>query len=270
MALPGELLQIPTMNKQQQGLQNQSISQAMSMLGQGNKQFDFGPIEQREQRRFQTQTVPGINEMFTAAGAGGGRSSAQLPALSSAGADLSERLAALKGQYGLQQQGLNQNLLGMLFGQANQHSFENLYKKGDPGFTEQILPYLPEILKAFQSYQNGQGEEGAAGGAGAGATGGSGGTSDWMSALSALGGDRGVSTPSSAVQARPTNQTLSQRLGSSLNPTLQATAAGAKAGSAFGPIGTGVGAAGAGLLAFILSLLGSRNSKPGQPQVATA
>ena len=145
---------------------------------------------------------------------------------------MSERLAALKGQYGLQQQGLNQNLLGMLFGQANQHSFENLYKKDEAGFGEQLLPYLPELLKMLQG-SSGQGG-------------------------SSIMDENGKST----------NQTLSQRLLGSLGGTAAGASSGAALGSFGGPFGTAAGGAAGGLLGFILSLLGSQQSKPGQPQVA--
>lgn len=129
---------------QQQSLQNQAIGQLMSYLGGGAG--GFAPIEQRARTQFQTQTIPGLAERFTALG-GGQRSSAFQGALGQAGAGLEETLAALQSQHQLGQQGL----LGQL---AFQPSFEQAYFPREPGFAESAIPdvfktllnILPQLL----------------------------------------------------------------------------------------------------------------------------
>lgn len=71
-------------------------------------------------REFNEQTVPGLAERFSGAGAGAQKSSAFGQALSSAGAGLSENLGALRG--GMRMQGLQQ-LMSLLV-PAMQQSFD--------------------------------------------------------------------------------------------------------------------------------------------------
>jgi hypothetical protein len=133
---PGKLQQVPLQTQQQMGVQNQYLQNLMQLL-QGGQYAGFEPIEKQELSRFQSQTIPSIAERFTAMG-GGQRSSAFQGALGSAGADLGERLAALKSQYGLQQQA---NLPGLLnSGLAPQ--FEHMYDQGQEGLLEQFGPAL--------------------------------------------------------------------------------------------------------------------------------
>lgn len=131
---------------------DQSLQMGLSGL-QNLKPFDFAPIEQQATKNFNTQTVPSLAERFTAMGSGP-RSSNFAPAFASAGADLQGQLAALRSQYGLQQQNSLQNLLGL--GLTPQ--FETGYEPRTPGFAEsvgapvlqglgQTLPYwLPLLL----------------------------------------------------------------------------------------------------------------------------
>lgn len=85
-------------------------------------------------RQFNEQIVPGLAERFSGAGAGAQRSSAFQQALGGAGADLSERLASLKGQMKIQ--GL-QGLIPFLQ-QAFQPSFGLMQKQGG-GFLSNLL-----------------------------------------------------------------------------------------------------------------------------------
>jgi hypothetical protein len=140
--------QLPTLSAQQLGTQSQ-LGQNVSPLLQnlmGNK-FDFAPIAQQARTRFQTQTVPSIAERFSSLGGQGGqRSSAFQGALGSAGAGLDENLASLQQQYGLQQQGQQQNLLSLLLGHAQQPGFENLFMQGRQGLLGSLAGGLGQGL----------------------------------------------------------------------------------------------------------------------------
>ena len=138
--------QVPRFTPEQQ----QALSQILSMGlgGLQNNKFDFGPIEDQAREGFQQKTIPGIAERFTALG-GGQRSSAFPQILGQAGSGLEKGLAAMKSQYGLQQQNQFQNLLGL----GLTPSFENLYHQRQPGFLENagtqaasMLPYLLMFL----------------------------------------------------------------------------------------------------------------------------
>ncbi len=124
--------QASLLNPQQQGLQNQGIQQLMQLLqGGGGQPGSFAPIAQQARTQFQTQTVPGLAERFTALG--GQNSSAFQGALGSAASGLEEGLAAQGSQYGLQQNAQLQNLMQLLFGFSSRPSFENLVFQGQPG-----------------------------------------------------------------------------------------------------------------------------------------
>jgi hypothetical protein len=138
--------QFPRFNEQQQGVQNQALMQLMSLL-QGGKapgSFDFAPIAQQARTQFQTQTIPGLAERFTAMG-GGQRSSAFQGALGRAGAGLEEGLAALQSKYGLAQQGQNNQLLQLLMSLGMQSPFETAYSQGQPGFAQSIAPAAGQL-----------------------------------------------------------------------------------------------------------------------------
>jgi hypothetical protein len=127
----------------QQQAKQQIVSQIMQLLGGkgGDGKFDFAPIEQQARSQFASQTIPSIAERFTAMG-GGQRSSAFQGALGSASSQLDQGLAALKSQYGLQQQGLLQNLLQM--GMAPE--YENIYQPEQPGFLESSGQMIMSLL----------------------------------------------------------------------------------------------------------------------------
>lgn len=128
----------------QQQLQNQSINQALSLLGQVGQPIStqgFEPIAQQARQQFQTQTVPTLAERFTAMG-GGQRSSAFPAALGSAGAQLESNLGALGAQYGLQERGQQQQLLSQLLGYGLTPSYETVHSEGQPGFLQSVLSPL--------------------------------------------------------------------------------------------------------------------------------
>jgi hypothetical protein len=125
--------QIPKYSPQtMQGLE-QLFSQGLE--GIQNPQAGFEPIAQQAQHRFQTQTVPGLAERFTAMG-GGQRSSAFQSSLGNAGSDLERNLAALGSQYGLQNRAglLDQLKLGLT------PSFETIHRPRQSGFLQGLIP----------------------------------------------------------------------------------------------------------------------------------
>lgn len=168
---PGQTKQFQNFSPQQQGLQNNILSQLVGMLGNVQnrqpavgKTFDFSPIEKQARINFTQNTLPGIAERFTSLGDGGQNSSAYQGVLGSAAAGLDTNLAALKAQYdynshnqqqqfGLQERGQENNLLSNLLGIGFQPSFHESYTPRQPGFLEsagsglsqglgQILPLL--------------------------------------------------------------------------------------------------------------------------------
>jgi len=134
---------------QQQQAFSQVLQQALSGLGQ-NK-FDFAPIEQQAREGFAQKTIPGIAERFTQAGAQ--RSSAFPQLLSQAGRGLETDLAAMKQDYGLQQQSALHNLLGI----GLQPQFESLYNQGSQGAGRGLLENLLGSLLSGENISGGFG-----------------------------------------------------------------------------------------------------------------
>ena len=144
--------QLPTLNPQQQGWQSQAGQ--MAMQGLQDPSAGFAPIADRARSQFQSQTIPSLAERFTSFGQGGQRSSDFMGAVAGAGADLEEGLAGQASQYGLQNQGLLQQLLGI----GMQPSFENIYQPEQMGgmqrfgasMFEQGIPALTNSLQSNQ------------------------------------------------------------------------------------------------------------------------
>lgn len=134
MGKPEKMQQFSTVNPQQQGALSQLLSQAMGGL-QGNK-FDFAPIEAQARQGFQQKTIPGIAEMFSGMGSGGGqRSSAFAHSLGQAGSDLETNLAGMKANYGMQQQDQLMNMLRT----ALMPQTENIFRPAQQGFFGNML-----------------------------------------------------------------------------------------------------------------------------------
>jgi hypothetical protein len=128
MGTPGQMTQQPLRSNMQMGWMNQMGNQAMS--GLGSNQFDFAPIEAKARQGFQQQTLPSIAERFSNMGSGGGqRSSAFAGSLGQAASGLDTNLAAMRSDYGMQQQ----NQLMQMLQMALQPQFENIYQQGQPG-----------------------------------------------------------------------------------------------------------------------------------------
>ncbi len=129
---PARTEQLQRFNPQQQNALSQLLSQGLQGIQPQNSGAGFEPIAKQARTQFQEQTVPGLAERFTSMGNGALSSPAFASQLGQAGAGLEQGLAAQQAQYGLQQQGLSQNLLGL--GLTPQ--FENIYQQRQPGFLE--------------------------------------------------------------------------------------------------------------------------------------
>ena len=181
---PGQFQKSPNLWEQwQQPYFQQAAQQGMAGMQDPTKGFE--PIAKQARTQFDTQTIPGIAERFTAMG-GGQRSSAFEGALGQAGAGFNENLAAMKSQYGMQNMGQMMQMLQMGLSPQTQTQ----YSKGTPaGIMQLLAPFMQGIGAGapgvMASYFDGQG------GAGGGQQQGSqqaGGSSNWIKAfLSMLG-----------------------------------------------------------------------------------
>lgn len=131
-AKKGKWSQLSTLNPQQQQAQMQALQQALQ--GLQNPYQGFQPIEDQARTQFQTNTIPGLAERFTAMG-GGQRSSAFQGALGSAASGFEQGLGALKSQYGFQNKQQNLQQLG----QGLQPNFENVYTAGGPSWLSSLF-----------------------------------------------------------------------------------------------------------------------------------
>ena len=120
--------------------------------------FEFGPIEQQARTGFTSKTIPSIMERFSSLGGQGTQSSSALPGvLGAAGAGLEESLAAMKQQYGLQQQQIempyNQNqqrmqlqMLMQLLGIGLQPRFDYSVLGGQSGAVQNVAYPIIQAL----------------------------------------------------------------------------------------------------------------------------
>lgn len=174
-----------TLNPQQQNILNQLLGsmqgqakgigqQPTFQAGQSYLQKILGgdteAFEAPLMRQFQERILPGIAERFSGAGAGAQSSSAFQQALGSAGADLTERLGALRG--GLQMQALPQALS---YGQAPGNELQNLLGLSTQAFSPKQKPWWQEALTGLSG--------GIGSGISSGLTGGFGGGSKLLSGL---------------------------------------------------------------------------------------
>lgn len=148
MAAPLPIQQVPRFNPQQQNLLGQ-VGQSASGLLNKPQSFDFAPIAQQARTQFQTQTIPGLAERFASLGTA--RSGAFRHAMEQAGAGLEQGLASLQSQYGLQQQGQQNQLLNMLLGYGLSPSFENVHAPEGLGFFESLAPALGQAAGQYGS-----------------------------------------------------------------------------------------------------------------------
>lgn len=168
MAAPIPAQQLPIRSNEQMSAINQLLQGGLSRL-QNLPQPSFAPIAQQARTQFNTQTIPGLAERFTSLG-GGQRSSAFQGALGQAGAGLEEALASLGSQFGLQQQGQEQNFLSNLLNMGLQPQFENIIQQPGGGFGSALGSGLGALLPLLLGGLGGSfgGPFGAAGGSGLG------------------------------------------------------------------------------------------------------
>lgn len=107
---------------------------------------DFEAFAAPEQRQFREQTIPGLSEQFAGMGSGALSSSGFRNAAVGAGADLGERLGALRAQ--LRQQGAAGLQQMGQFGLSPQFQ-ENLYRQGQPGLADYVGQGIGTGLGAF-------------------------------------------------------------------------------------------------------------------------
>jgi len=154
---PGRREQYPTVTPGQRADLDEARQMAMSRLRES--QDGFAPIEKAARTKFHQQTVPSLAERFTSMGGSPTRSGSFRSVLGQAGAGLEENLAALQSQYGLQQRGQDQNLLGM--GMAPQ--FGTDYRERSPGIAELAgmgaLQGGPMALMAYILSRGNQGQQ---------------------------------------------------------------------------------------------------------------
>ena len=124
---PGEFKYQPVLPP---NLQQKLESLYSSGLDRLNQQFAPGqpsaisPILQQARTQFFTQTLPALQNAYTAQGNSLG-SSSRIGSLGAAGAGLEENLAALQAQYGLSERNQLMNLL-------SQRPYEQIYQPGTP------------------------------------------------------------------------------------------------------------------------------------------
>lgn len=154
---PASTQQFSRFTPQQQGLQNQSIQQLMSLLqgsGTMDNGLDFEPIAKQARTQFHSNTIPMIAERFASLG-DNKNSSGLIGQLGSAGAGLEEGLASLKSKYNLASQGQqNQQrsqLLSLLLSLAMQPSFESGYTPSQPGLLQGLAGGLGHGLGSLSS-----------------------------------------------------------------------------------------------------------------------
>lgn len=152
---PAQVKQVPIYNQQQTNVLDQLRGLGLQGL-QNQSQFNFEPIAQQARTQFKTQTIPTIAERFQniTPNSSDRGSSGLIGSLGAAGAGLEQGLAALKSQYGLQQQNQQNSLYQNLLGLGLMPQTENFYSGEQPGFLESaggaagstLLQLLPLLL----------------------------------------------------------------------------------------------------------------------------
>lgn len=156
---PERFEQRSTLGPEQQGLYQQMLRAAQGQGGGGafgqsadyyrdllsNDSQTANAMFAPEQRRFNEQIIPDLAEQFAGMGSGGLSSSGFRNAAVGAGADLSERLGAIRAQ--LRQQGAS-GLMGL--GQQGLGQFnENIYRPATEGLASQLAPAIGSLAGSF-------------------------------------------------------------------------------------------------------------------------
>jgi hypothetical protein len=127
------IVNFPTQTPAQNQLANQSIMQAMQLLGGGPDFSGWDPIQAEYEKYYNEDLIPSLAHRFTSMGNGAQNSSAFANSLKSGSQDFAKSLAALKSQYGLQQQGLGNQRLATLLSGGMAPQFQQSYIPAQPG-----------------------------------------------------------------------------------------------------------------------------------------
>lgn len=130
-----------SMSGQSGNIQQNPLYQSGQSYLQGILGGDTEKFEKPLMRQFNEQIVPGIAERFSSMGSGAQSSSAFQQALGGAGADLSERLGALRG--GLQGQAANQ---GLAYAQQPVSNLQNILGMQTQAFTPKQMGFGKQAL----------------------------------------------------------------------------------------------------------------------------
>lgn len=138
---PARTQQSSRLNPSQQNLLRNINQTALGNLqGLSSNAFNFQPIEEQARRNFQGTTIPSIANRFAAQGATDG--SGYRNAILGAGSDLESNLAALRAQYGIQNQGQMISLLQSLLGHGLGDYSDTIHEQPSGGFLGHALPAL--------------------------------------------------------------------------------------------------------------------------------
>ncbi len=156
---PGGFEQISTQTGQQQDLFSQLIAHLGGAQGAGldwltqilsGDEEAFGKFEAPFKRQFEQETIPSIAERFAGLGSHGSQSSSAMQqTLGQSGRELTENLAALRGN--LQQNALSQ--LQGLMGQGFQQTFENVYRQPTQGIVGGALAGIGQGAGLYMGMQ---------------------------------------------------------------------------------------------------------------------
>lgn len=142
------------LNPSQQQLRENLIQFLPQLLGQiQQNQPNFNAISNQARNQFQSQTLPSIAERFTSMGSGL-RSSDLQGTLGAAGAGLESQLAGQQAQFGLAQQGQQQNLLENLLSNALRPTSDVISEPGSTSYASQGLGIVGELLKFIPLLNN--------------------------------------------------------------------------------------------------------------------
>jgi hypothetical protein len=136
---PQRIEQVNQFNPQQQSALQSLLGQGMQ--GMQNPYAGFEPIKQQAINQFNQQTIPSLAERFTSMGNNSMTSPLFASQMGQAGAGLSQNLAAMQSQYGMQNRNQMMSMLGMGLTPQNQ----NFQMDAQQGMLQQLLPALGQM-----------------------------------------------------------------------------------------------------------------------------
>jgi len=141
---------IENLRPNQLGALNSVIQQGQQ--GLNDPYAGWGDIQQGAMNNFSQDIVPGLLEGFASSGDNNYSSPVLQTNLSSAGAGLAERLAAMKSQYGMQNR---QNSINTLLGSLG-HNQEIIRNAPQQGWGSQLMGSIPALASLYGQYSNNQ------------------------------------------------------------------------------------------------------------------